>query len=282
MGFLVVQGMFEPTATLGVLIATSCCLYLAGIVFNDIFDRKIDAAERAQRPLPSGRISLGTAKTTGVALICLGLLLPALVSWQQQLVMPIAVAATLVLVILLYNKWLKHTPLGPLAMGTCRMLNVFLGMSLLTEAPAVMHWIIAGGLGVYVMGITIFAHGEAETSNRARLIAGIAVMLAGIAMLAVAPLFIAENQQGRLAGVPKSWNFFWILIAAQILWRTSRAVAVPSSRLVQSAVKTGILSLIVIDAAASVPFSAVGLIQPMLILLLLVPATFLGRWIYST
>jgi hypothetical protein len=47
-------------------------------------------------------------------------------------------------------------------------------------------------------------------------------------------------------------------------------------------VKTGILSLIVIDAAASVPFSAVGLIQPMLILLLLVPATFLGRWIYST
>ena len=36
--------------------------------------------------------------------------------------------------ILLYDAWLKRTPLGPLAMGACRMLNVLLGMSAV-DAP---------------------------------------------------------------------------------------------------------------------------------------------------
>lgn len=282
MGFLVVQGMFEPAASLGLLVATSCCLYLAGMVFNDLFDARIDAVERPGRPIPSGRISPGVARLTGVVLLCVGLVLPMQVSWQHQLVMPFAVAWSLALCVILYDKWLKHTLLGPVAMGACRTLNVFLGMSLMTGAPSAMHWLLAGGVGVFVMGITVFARGEAEVSARRRLIAGIVIMLSGIAMLAVAPLFIAENQEWRLAGAPRSWHLFWILIAAQIFWRTSRAVAVPSPRLVQSAVKTSILSLIVIDAAASVPMSAVGLIQPMIILLLLLPAAFLGRWIYST
>jgi 4-hydroxybenzoate polyprenyltransferase len=282
MGFLVVQGTFEPYTTLGLLVATSCCLYLAGMVFNDVFDRQIDAVERPQRPIPSGRISLGAARLIGAVLFCVGLVLPMQVSWQLNLAMPFTVAWSLALLIILYDKWLKHTPIGPVAMGGCRMLNVFLGMSFMTDAPSAMHWLIAGGVGVYVMGITVFARGEVAISNRGRLIAGIVVMLSGMAMLAVSPMFIGENQEWRLAGVPGSWNLFWLLIGAQIFWRTSRAVAVPNARLVQSAVKTSILSLIVIDAAASVPLSALGLIQPMIILLLLIPATFIGRWIYST
>ena len=282
MGFLVVQGTFEPYSTLGLLVATSGCLYLAGMVFNDVFDRQIDAAERPERPIPSGRISVGVARLTGVVLLCVGLVLPMQVSWQHNLIMPCAVAWSLALLVILYDKWLKHTPLGPPAMGGCRMLNVLLGMSLMTDAPSAMHWLIAGGVGVYVMGITVFARGEAEVSNRGRLVAGIAIMLAGIAMLAVSPGFVSENQVWRLAGMPRGWHLFWWLFSAQILWRTSRAVVVPSPKLVQAAVKMSILSLIVIDAAASVPMSSIGLISPMMILLLLIPATLVGRWIYST
>ena len=44
---------------------------------------------------------------------------------------PGVVAALLAACILLYDAWLKRTPLGPLAMGGCRMLNVLLGMSAL-------------------------------------------------------------------------------------------------------------------------------------------------------
>ena len=40
---------------------------------------------------------------------------------------PGVVAALLATAILLYDAWLKRTPLGPLAMGACRMLNVLLG-----------------------------------------------------------------------------------------------------------------------------------------------------------
>ena len=33
------------------------CLYAAGMVLNDAFDAELDARERPERPIPSGRIS---------------------------------------------------------------------------------------------------------------------------------------------------------------------------------------------------------------------------------
>jgi 4-hydroxybenzoate polyprenyltransferase len=44
-----------------VIVLASGCLYLAGIVFNDVFDRKVDARERPTRPIPSGVVPLGVA-----------------------------------------------------------------------------------------------------------------------------------------------------------------------------------------------------------------------------
>ena len=216
MGFLVVQGTFQDYSTLARLVLTSCCLYLMGMVFNDLYDRQIDAKERPERPIPSGRVSLGVARLTGVVLLCIGLVLPMQVSWQHGLYMPFAVAWGLALLVILYDKWLKHTMLGPVAMGGCRFLNVFLGMSLMTDSPSAMQYLIAGGVGVYVMGITLFARGEAEISNRTRLMFGVVVMLVGIAMLAISPRFIGENQEWRLAGTPAGWPYFWLLFSAHV------------------------------------------------------------------
>ena len=50
---------------LGLLLVASAGLYLAGMVFNDVFDRHRDAVERPGRPLPSGRITLSSAVTLG-------------------------------------------------------------------------------------------------------------------------------------------------------------------------------------------------------------------------
>ena len=43
------------------LVASSSCLYLAGMALNDYADREIDAVERPGRPIPSGRVSPGFA-----------------------------------------------------------------------------------------------------------------------------------------------------------------------------------------------------------------------------
>src|SRR4051794_41703250 len=39
------------------LVASSSCLYLAGMALNDYADREVDAVERPGRPIPSGRVS---------------------------------------------------------------------------------------------------------------------------------------------------------------------------------------------------------------------------------
>ncbi len=282
MGYLVVQGTFQPYGPLMILVVASCCLYLAGMVFNDIFDRHVDADERPGRPIPSGRVPLIAARLLGAGLLCIALALAFQLSWKADNFRPLGLALGIGLLAITYDGWLKGTPLGPIAMGGCRFLNVLLGMSLLVEPYSGMHWMIAGGVGVFIAGLTIFARGESGVSSRGRLVIATGIMLAGVAMVAISPRFVGENQAWRLVGAPPAWPYFWLIFAAHLLWRNGRALLIPSSDHVQAAVKSGILSLIVIDAAASVPMAALGAFSSMFILLLIVPATFLGRWIYST
>src|SRR5579864_6868436 len=61
-----------PAATFGLLLGASSCLYLAGMVLNDVFDREVDARERPGRPIPSGRVSLTVAIGLGFALLAAG------------------------------------------------------------------------------------------------------------------------------------------------------------------------------------------------------------------
>ena len=51
------------------LVAASGCLYLAGMVLNDFFDRRIDAVERPTRPIPAGEVPAAAAALLGFALL---------------------------------------------------------------------------------------------------------------------------------------------------------------------------------------------------------------------
>ena len=66
-GFAVKTSGFEPVGDFATLLAASAGLYLSGMVFNDVFDRKRDAAERPNRPIPSGRIGVLPAAVLGLA-----------------------------------------------------------------------------------------------------------------------------------------------------------------------------------------------------------------------
>jgi 4-hydroxybenzoate polyprenyltransferase len=243
---------------------------MAGMVLNDLFDYEIDCQERPERPLPSGRISLQRAKIIGWSMLGAGVALGTLaggleMQWRSGLV-----AAGLVVAIVAYDRWLKHTPVGPLGMGACRLLNVLLGMSTLAGDWEPLHYGIASSMGLYIVGVTWLARTEAEeTSQRMPLLAAASVMTAAIVLLAL-----------RTADLPFAVEpLWWLVIGGSVVYRALWAAAEPESSHVQRAVKHGILSIVVLDAL--VALSACG--QPATaIMLLLLPAVMLGRWIYST
>lgn len=284
MGVLFVQPALQlklaDACVLGLLIAASTLLYAAGVVLNDVFDFQRDADERPERPLPSGRVSRDAARRLGWTLLLAGAALAGPVALIVRDFRPVVVAGLLAGCIVLYNVWLKRTPLGPLAMGGCRMLNVLLGMSVAATAWQAQHWLVAGAIGTYIVGVTWFARTEAGRSSRLQLGAATGVIVLGIALLDRLPAYASDNLVPLLQREPHRWHLLMSLLGMFIGWRCFRAVIDPMPARVQMAVKHCILSLVILDAAAC--YAVRGTAPAVAILLLLVPAMFLGRWIYST
>ncbi len=285
MGFLVTHNEAQPWPQLALLLATSCCLYLAGMVLNDLFDREIDDLERPERPIPSGRVSIAFARRLGFGLLALGIATGALTSIMTRDSRGAVVAAALAAAVVLYDGVLKHTPLGPLVMGACRMLNVLLGMSGASGAWQPIHWIVATGMGVYIAGVTWFARTEASESHRAPLAGALAVILSGVGLLAAFPRWATPDlpevswpTYALRAG--DRWHLFWGVMAVLIGWRALRAIIDPLSGNVQGAVKHCLISLILLDAA--VCLGVRGPLYGMAIVSLVLPTMVLGRWSYST
>jgi 4-hydroxybenzoate polyprenyltransferase len=286
MGFLFARQSLEPLGGFICLATASALLYTAGMVLNDVLDIDVDTRERPQRPLPSGQIALPLARALGFAMLALGVLF----GWLAGLAFAQAgapawrsgvVASLLAALVILYDAWLKRTPLGPLGMGACRMANVLMGMSLSAQAglPAMLGYtpdqlLAAGGIGLYIVGVTLFAKSEAGRSPIWQLLAAMAVMAAGVGLLAAIPWW-------RSVQLPQPWMFVLLgLLALTVLRRSLVAVFDPSPEKVQTAVKHSILSLIWLDAA--VVAAVAPLPYAFAIAALLIPALLLGRWVYST
>lgn len=256
------------------LTAASGCLYLAGMVWNDLFDRDEDARTRPFRPIPSGRVPVRSAVTLAIALTLLGNVFAGIVSVVTEQVAPTIVAAVLTLAILLYDRWLKRTVLGPLAMGLCRFLNVFLGASLIgwdSFSPWILH--LAAVVGLYIVGVTWFARKEEGTSPTAQLKLSTIVIIAALLLAVALPIH-------RPAGSVTPLSLFGLVaFGVYVVLALVRAIRTQSPQDVQFSVKRSILGLIVLDALLAV--IAAG--PPGLTLLLLLPpARWLGRTIYST
>ena len=84
----------------------------------------------------------------------------------------------------------KRTMAGPIAMGTCRFLNIMLGLSIVPEAPAAWGWMLALVIGIYITGVTWFAWTEAKLSSAQELMAAAAVMLAGVLLSLALPAMV--------------------------------------------------------------------------------------------
>jgi 4-hydroxybenzoate polyprenyltransferase len=279
LGFLLTHRRLDPWPQFALLLAASCLLYLAGMVLNDYFDREQDARERSLRPIPSGRVSEKTARLLGFLLLGGGVLLGWIAAAVAGDVRPGLIATLLAGAVYLYDGIVKPTPVAPLVMGACRTLNVLLGMSVSLDPWSGAHWAVALGIGIYIVGVTTFARSEARESGRLQLALGLAILLAGLAVVASMPVW-AHGGEWPPIRVQPNWYLFWFLFGGAIGYRCLRALLDPQPALVQAAVKNCIFALVVIDAAAVL--AAQNVFWGLAILLLLVPMLLLGRWIYST
>jgi 4-hydroxybenzoate polyprenyltransferase len=287
MGFWLTHDSLSPIGVFLLLLAASSCLYAAGMVLNDVFDVGQDRRERPHRPIPSGRVPLRNAKSLGWSLMFFGIAAGSGASITVRQDLPTIMAIILAVSILLYDRFAKLTPSGPGVMGFCRTCNVLLGASAL-RAPLTAgqagfqtsQLLMAIGIGVYIAGITWFARREAAISRRAQLTLGFIIAMAGIVLLWWFPTFPGDKIATMFDTQPLYWASLWLLVAALIGQRMVRAILRPEPALVQSAVKTSILSIILLDAI--VVLAVRGLVPALVVLLLLIPAILLGRRIYST
>ena len=178
-GFLIASTRGPAANLLCVLpaVGAALCLYSAGLITNDRFDLEEDRRDRPRRPLPSGRVSTRAAVAVALILIALGVALAAVAG-----LLSCAVAATLAVMMVLYNAWAKRVPvLGPLVMGLCRGLSVMLGVAAAAQPNSMnlaLSIIAASGITLYIFTVTFVA--SRETTGRAP---GYVAMAPGIVML---------------------------------------------------------------------------------------------------
>lgn len=228
---------------LGWLLLATTGLYGGGIVLNDVFDAELDAKERPERPIPSGRASRQEATLLGSVLLVTGVVAAAQVSaLSATLACGIAMAATL------YDAVGKHHPiLGPLNMGACRGGNLLLGIS---AVPAMIgeHWFLAVIPVIYIAAVTTISRGEV---HGAKGITGIiALLLIGLVIAGLLGLGLLQDYQ-VLAALP-----FVALFAVRVLLPFIKAVREPKPEQLRIAVKAGVLSLIVLDATVAAGFAS--------------------------
>jgi 4-hydroxybenzoate polyprenyltransferase len=249
------------------------------MVWNDVFDLVQDKRERPFRPIPSGRVNQGSAAIFGALLLAAG------IGWawlagrlgEGGHPAPFYLSLILAAVILLYDRWLKRFWAGPLGMGSCRFLNVLLGLSLAPQLAWPWGFHLAMVVGIYVAGVTWFARTEAQTSSRSALAGAAGVMAAGLLLALPAPVIAAEFHLTPST----SFLFPYLLVGLAFLigFPVSKAISRPTATHVQEAVKRSIMGLVILDTALA---TALAGIIGLAILILLLPALYLGRWIYST
>lgn len=210
------------------LAGASVLLYWAGMAANDWADRRLDAVERPERPIPSGRVSPSAALGLAAGLTAAGVALATAAGSRRAA----AVAVPLATAVWGYDLAAKNTAAGPAVMAACRGLDVLLGATggrLARALPA---------------ALTVAAHTWTVTALSRREVTGAdrrlpQATLAGTALVAATAL-------GRADPVP-------VALAAGYATRygsaQARVLNDPSPGRVRAAVAAGITGLPALQGA---------------------------------
>ena len=155
-------GPVRPRAAL--LPLASVSMYWAGMALNDWADRDLDAVERPERPLPSGRIRPAQALAAAATLTAAAVGLAGAASGRRGA----GVAALLGSAVWTYDLVGKPRAWAPLSMAVTRSLDVALGATGSGRAgswsPAVLPAVSAG---LHTLAVTDLSRGEVHGAGAA-------------------------------------------------------------------------------------------------------------------
>lgn len=236
------------TARSAAMPVASICLYWAGMALNDWSDRDLDAVERPERPIPSGRVRPEQALALAAGLTAAGVGAATYVGGRRAA----GVAAVLAGVVWAYDTRLKHGPLGPAAMATARGLDVLLGSAAAgrTRAGALPAALLAG----HTASVTLLSRGEVHGTRPETARAAVGVTAS------VAALSAASGGAGRTAALSLALAATY---AADVGRAQSAAIGTPDADVVRRATGAGIRGMIPLQAALVArrsPWLALGLL----------------------
>ena len=255
------------------LLVATTGLYAGGVVFNDIFDAELDAVERPERPIPSGRASIAGAITFGSVLLVGGIAAAGMASWQSGLIALFIAGAAL-----LYDAKAKHHALwGPFTMGLCRSANLLLGISLV---PSVLYEHYAIGLFgliplLYIGAITAISQGEVHGGTRRKgwFAVGL-LMLVATLVLYLLWFFVSYKSRVFSEVLAEAGVFYvgWLVMVAIPFFQAAQN---PEAMTIRNAVRAGVLGLIPLNAVLAA--GVVGWELGLAIIALLPLSLLLGR-----
>jgi 4-hydroxybenzoate polyprenyltransferase len=238
-GALIVASVLNENIQIGpfiLLVLSSCLMYGGGVVLNDVVDASIDAKERPERPIPSGKISQKKARILAYSLLLLGIISAGLSSFMSFII-----AFMLVGTIILYNHWAKkfHIP-GSIVMGLCRSLNLCLGFTLAPELISNYIWLTAFPL-IHIIAVTSLSRGETTGSQR-RQVFLLSIILWVLALFLFILAFMHSTNN--------TTSFIFIaLYLVGISFAFLPGIRYPNPSYIGRGVKYGILSLILLNAS---------------------------------
>jgi 4-hydroxybenzoate polyprenyltransferase len=199
-------------AKLPLLFLGVSALYTGGMFLNDAFDADFDRQRRAERPIPSGAISLPAVWRWGSAWLGLGALCLIAVSKTTG-----ALTLALLLCIIIYDATHKAVTASPWLMGLCRFwVYVIAGSAGAAGVNGGPVW-CGVALAWYVAGRGYLAQHE---SSRGR------VSYWPLAMLA-APIFFAMLINSAEYRIPAMWLSLmlalWIALCVRTIFQAGEA-----------------------------------------------------------
>lgn len=287
---------FSSLKMLTSFIAAGCgslSLYWAGMILNDVYDAEEDAILRSNRPIPSGRIALSTARRVGKFLLLFGIFLFFVPGFLGSGVLPGLIALGVAACVWLYDAVLKNTPMGPFVMGLCRGLNVlalfaFQPFAELVQSPLLLYPL---ALTLYISGVTFYARCETEDApeagvrrpGAAAMLFSVLLLSGGLALLIHFPTQLAAWRPGSVAPLFLTQEWRWpILFVFLMVFLSFRAIEAyfHGPLHVQQVVKQLLFTVFMVDAA--LVLVACTLSYALGIIALFFAALCVGKWIYST
>lgn len=215
----------------------SVLLYWSGMALNDWADRDVDAVERAERVIPSGRVRARTALAVAGLLGTAGVAVTAVAGGRAALRLSVPLA----LLVGAYDLLAKDSAAGPAVMASTRGLDVLLGAAVAPAAAAGP----AAAVAVHTAGVTLLSRGEVHGTRPATALVAVGATGTALGILGVA--IRRETGAGRVArGIAAG---FGLAYAARVGAAQARAASSPDAVSVRAATGAGIGGLTLLQAA---------------------------------